>query len=136
MSTPDATARRELTDLNLEMVRLEQQGDAAARTFFDAHLAPGMVFRRASGKVTGKSPQQTFERDEGGFLAGLASNPFAERTAEDISVTLLDDRALVALVVVGRRKDDGSRHRYRNVRLFSRIKGLWTLELWYNYELV
>jgi len=49
-------------------------------------------------------------------------------------VSLLDDRALVTLILVGTRADDGSVHRYRNIRLFSRAADKWILEFWYNYE--
>ncbi len=38
-------------------------------------------------------------------------------------------------IAVGTRKDDGSVHRYRNVRLFSRAGNEWIMELWYNYEI-
>lgn len=70
-----------------------------------------------------------------GFLASLKNNPFSSRRSEDISVTLFNDRALVTLIVIGERADDGSVHRYRNIRLFSRSADRWVLELWYNYEL-
>ena len=54
--------------------------------------------------------------------------------AEEIAVTLLNDRALVTLIVVGTLAD-GAVKRYRNIRLFSRAGDDWKLELWYNYEL-
>ena len=64
----------------------------------------------------------------------MNSNPFADRQAEDIVVTLLGGRALVTLVVVATRPD-GSVARYRNIRLFSESNGIWIVELWYNYEI-
>jgi hypothetical protein len=83
------------------------------------------VFRRADGKVVGKE----------GFLEGLKSNPFRSRVPEGIDVNLLDGRALVTLIIVGTPKDDGSIHRYRNIRLFAHTNDRWILELWYNYEI-
>jgi len=70
-----------------------------------------------------------------GFLEGLKNNLFKWRVTEDISVTLLEDRALAALIIVAERKDGGSLHRYRNIRLFSRAGALWVIEHWYNYEI-
>jgi hypothetical protein len=61
-------------------------------------------------------------------------NPFTSRKAEDISVNLLGDRALVTLIIVAT-KPDGSESRYRNIRLFQRSDKEWTLYFWYNYEL-
>lgn len=69
-----------------------------------------------------------------GYLSSLKQNPFSSRRSEDISVTELDDRTLVALMVVGTHADDGSVHCYRNIRLFAYYADNWTLELWYNYE--
>jgi hypothetical protein len=117
-----------LVRLNERIGEMEQQGGPAAREFFTRHLAHDLVFRRASGKVVGKFGPE-------GFIEGLENNPFKSRVIDDISVSLLGHRALVTLIVVGTRKDDGSVHRYRNVRLFSHRGGLWVLEVWYNYEI-
>ena len=117
-----------LVDLNRRFAEMEQLAGPEALRFFGAHLSPNLVFRRANGKVVGKFGKE-------GFLEGLASNPFRSRAVEDVSVTQLGDRALVTLIIVGTRKDDGSIHRYRNIRLFSRSADQWILESWYNDEI-
>jgi hypothetical protein len=117
----------DLVTLNRRIGEMEQQGAAAAAFFADL-LSDDLVFRRASGKVVGKSGPE-------GFIAGLENNPFKSRVVEDIAVHPIDSRALVTLVVVGTRTDDGSVHRYRNIRLFSRQDSRWILECWYNYEI-
>jgi len=66
---------------------------------------------------------------------GTNNNPFKSHMAEDITVHPVGNRVLVTLVVVGTRNDDGSVHRYRNIRLFSRQDSRWILECWYNYEI-
>lgn len=117
-----------LIALNQQIGEKEQE-EAKATGFFEALLSDQLIFRRASGVVVGKS-------GEGSFLESLATkpSPFILREAEEIAVTLLDGRALVTLIVVGT-KADGTKKRYRNVRLFSRAGDNWKLELWYNYEL-
>ena len=116
-----------LIELNQQSVAEEQRGEAG-KAFFQTHLSDQLLFRPASGKVVGKSGPE-------GFLEGLKNNPFTSRVVEDISVGLMDDRALVTLIVVGKRRDDGSIHRYRNVRLFSRAGDDWIMEFWYHYEI-
>jgi hypothetical protein len=106
---------------------MEQAGDDQALEFFQAHLSDRLIFRRANGKIVGKSEPE-------GFLSSLKKNPFSSRRPEDTSVTQLGDRALVTLIVVGTRADDDSVHRYRNIRLFTRAADKWILDLWYNYE--
>src|SRR5688572_8254925 len=103
MENPELT-KKSLAELNQQFVRKEQQGETA-REFFEKHLSDQLIFRRASGKVVGKSGPK-------GFLEGLKNNPFTSRVAEEITVTLLDNRALVTLIVVGTRADDSSVHRY------------------------
>jgi hypothetical protein len=95
----------------------------------DQHFSIQLIFRRASGVVVGKAGEDS-------FLESLATkpSPFVSRESKEIAVTLLDDRALVTLIVVGK-KADGTEKRYRNIRLFSRAGNGWKLELWYNYEL-
>lgn len=116
-----------LVDLNKRIGEMEQEQGAEAHKFFNAHLSDQLIFRRASGKVVGKSEPE-------GFLDSLKTpSPFTSRVSEDISVALLNNRALVTLIVVGTRAD-GSVGRYRNIRLFSRSGEDWILELWYNYE--
>jgi hypothetical protein len=120
----DERTKNYLTELNREMVQMEQQGEAA-REYFEPRLSDQLLFRRASGKVDSRS----------GFLGGLKNNPFERRESEDVSAVVQGDRALVRLIVAGKRKDDGSVQRYRNIRLFSRSGDEWVLEFWYNYEI-
>lgn len=129
LSPPAPGNADELIALNEQISVIEQQGGPEAVEFFSRHLSQKLVFRRASGKIVGKYGPD-------GFLEGLAKNPFRSRVSEDISVTLLGDRALVTLFVVGTRKDDGSVHCYRNIRLFSRGGDGWVMEFWYNHEVM
>jgi hypothetical protein len=118
-----------LVDLNNDIGVMEQRQGKEAHEFFNALLSDQLIFRRASGKVVGKS------EPEGGFLASLNNpSPFTLRQSEDIHVSLIGNRALVTLIVVGT-KADSSSNRYRNVRLFSRSGDAWILECWYNYEI-
>lgn len=117
----------DLIALNEKSVEVEQAGGPDALAFFESLLSDQLIFRRASGKVVGKAGPD-------GFLEGLKNNPFKSRVPDDISVTVLDNRALVTLIIVARRKDDDSVHRYRNIRLFSRAADGWIMEFWYNYE--
>ena len=117
-----------LVTLNRRFAEMEQQGGREAIEFFGVHLSHELVFRRANGKVVGKFGKE-------GFLEGLSSNPFRSRVVEDVSVTQQGERALVTLTIVGTRKDDGSVHWYRNIRLFSWSGGNWIAESWFNYEL-
>ena len=98
---------------------------AAAKKFFEANLSHQLIFRRADGKVVGKFA----------FFDSLEKNPFQSRQSEQVAVELMGDRALVTLIVVGTMRQDQSVHRYRNIRLFSRVGNSWHLELWYNYEI-
>jgi uncharacterized protein DUF4440 len=120
--------KQTLVDLSKRIGEMEQEQGEDAHKFFNAHLSDQLIFRRASGKVVGKSEPE-------GFLDSLKKpSPFTSRVSEDISVVLIADRALVTLIVVGARAD-GSVGRYRNIRLFSRSGDDWILELWYNYEI-
>jgi len=77
-----------LVELNEQVAEMEQRGEAA-KQFFQTHLSERLIFRRASGKVVGKSGPD-------GFLEGLKNNPFTMRVPEDIAATVLEDgRALV-----------------------------------------
>lgn len=117
--------KQQLTELNLKIAEMEQQRDKAAQKFFHDILSDQLVFRRANGKVVDKTA----------FSAGLREpDPFVSRQAEDIDISSLDGRALVVLVV-RTTKQDGTKSRYRNIRLFSKQGTEWRLELWYNYEL-
>ena len=100
-----------LAALNRRFAEMEQQGGREALGFFSAHLSHNLLFRRADKTVVGKFGKEA-------FLGSLSSNPFQSRVPEDISVTQQGDRALATLIIVGTRKDDGSVHRYRNVRFF------------------
>lgn len=132
-----AVVLEDLVALNERIGESEQKYSNAETTeaarkeileFFENHLSGKLIFRRTSGKVVGKSGQES-------FLDGLGKNPFSSRRSEEIAVAVLGDRALVTLIVVGTRADDQSVHRYRNIRLFSRSGANWILELWYNYEI-
>jgi hypothetical protein len=112
-----------LRELNQQFGNEEQRGEDG-KPFFELHLSNRLLFRRASGKVVGKTE----------FLGGLANNPFESRTTEEISVHVDGDRALVTLIVVGTLKADKSVHRYRNVRFFTQEGNRWLLDAWYNYE--
>jgi hypothetical protein len=115
-----------LSTLNEESVKVEQAGGDEARKYFEKLLSDQLIFRRATGKVVGKAE----------FIEGLKkSSPFSSRSSGIVSVTSLNDRALVTLIVVATRADDGSVHHYRNIRLFSRSGQDWLMELWYNYEI-
>jgi hypothetical protein len=117
--------KESLEKLSRQIADEEQRGEAAIM-FFKTHLSDQLIFRRANGKVVGK----------GKFLEELKNNPFRSRTGEMIEVNLLEDRALVTLIVVGTRADDGSVHYYRNIRLFTRSADNWLLEFWYNFEII
>jgi ketosteroid isomerase-like protein len=122
------TAVDDLIELNHRMADMEQHGGDAAREFFAPLLSDQLLFRRAGGKTVGKS-------GDDGYLVGLAKNPFTSRRSEDIAVAEIGDRVLVTLIVVATSANDGSVHRYRNIRLFERRANTWTLEFWYNYEI-
>lgn len=114
----------ELKKLNQQFGEEEQRGKDG-KPFFELHLSSNLLFRRASGKVVGKTD----------FLNGLANNPFESRTSEDIVVHVDCNRAIVTLIVVCTRNDDKSVHRYRNVRFFTQESNRWFLDAWYNYEI-
>lgn len=113
-----------LEKLNQRFGDEEQRGEDG-KPFFELHLSSNLLFRRASGKIVGKTE----------FLNGLANNPFESRTSEDIVVHVDGDRALATLIVIGTRRDDKSVHRYRNVRFFTQEGNRWHLDTWYNYEI-
>jgi hypothetical protein len=107
---------------------MEQLGDETAFGFFNNLLSDQLVFRRANGTVTGKA-------EAGGFLDSLkGTSPFTSRGSENIDVAFVDDRALVTLIVQTT-KADGTKGRYRNIRLFSHQGGDWKLDFRYNYPL-
>ena len=120
--------KKQLAELNARMGEMEQKQGAASVEFFTALLSDQLIFRRANGKIVGKTGPDS-------FLDSLQkASPFTSRRSEDISTTLLGDRALVTLIVVATRLD-GSVGRYRNIRLFFRTVDKWVLECWYNYDI-
>jgi hypothetical protein len=116
----------ELDALHREIAVKEQEG-AGATAFFDDHLSGRLVFRRATGKVVGKYGSE-------GFLATLGVNT-SPRQVEDLVVHPVGALALVSLVIASPGKDGGPAHRYRNIRVCSRVGGRWLIDAWYNYEI-
>lgn len=120
------TLENDLITFNEQLVEKEQVGGQEAHAFFETRLSDQLVFRRANGKIVGKAE----------FLASLnTAGPFSSRRSQSISVTQLGERALVTLIVVGRRLDDRTEHHYQNIRLFSQSGDNWIKEFWYNYEI-
>lgn len=116
---------QKLIDLNKEIVNMEQQGSAATNYFTDL-LSDELIFRRASGKVDNKDK----------FIEKLKEpSPFISRHAEDIVVELIDDTRALVRLIVATTKVDGSKQRFRNIRMFSHSGENFILEFWYNYEL-
>jgi hypothetical protein len=117
---------KNLITLNEQSVDVEQCGGDDAHKFFDDLLSNQLIFRRANGTVVDKCV----------FLDGLKKpSPFSSRNCGNISVTPLDERTLVTLIVIATRADDATKHHYRNIRLFSQASGGWVMDLWYNYEI-
>ena len=115
----------DLGQLNIQFGEMELRRDDVAVQFFHRHLSERLIFRRANGSVVGKAA----------FLDGLAGpDPFSGRKSEDVKVQVLGDRAVASLTVVATRRDDGSTHRYRNIRFFTREDGIWSVDSWYNLE--
>lgn len=115
----------DLTEQVHEATQFEQASGIAAADYFKPRLSDQLMFRRANGVVVDK--QQ--------FLAGFEDpSPFIERMAEDIQVNVMGDRAMVTLII-RTVKSDGSRGRYRNIRLLTRTPERWVIQFWYNYDL-
>jgi lipoprotein NlpI len=116
---------QKLIDLNTEIGNKEQQGSAAT-VYFANLLSDELIFRRASGKVDNKDK----------FIEKLKEpSPFISRHAEDVVVELIDDTCALVRLIVTTKKADGSKQRFRNIRMFSRSGENFILEFWYNYEL-
>jgi lipoprotein NlpI len=114
-----------LIDLNEEIGNMEQQGSVAT-DYFTNLLSEELIFRRASGKVDNKDK----------FIEKLQEpSPFTSRHAEDVVIELIDDRHALVNLIVTTKKADGSKQRFRNIRLFSHSGENFILEFWYNYEL-
>ena len=111
-----------LTELNLNIAQWEQHRDENAIRQLDGCLSEELVFRRADRTIVDKTA----------FMNALkGSSPFASRESRNVTVTISRSRALVGLTVIGTRKD-GTRSAYRNVRLFFRRDGGWSMEFWFN----
>lgn len=114
----------ELTELNQMFARAELAADAE---FFRCHLADGLRFRRASGKVVDKitflkdlqAPENTNERLE---AQGIEVLPYGV------------DLALCSMLVdfKGMRASKPAEGVFRNTRVFVRSEGLWKCALWFN----
>ena len=114
----------ELTRLNKAFAAAELTADAK---FFTTHLADGLQFRRASGKVVDKSR----------YLADLgAPGSTNERLeARDIEVLRYGaDLAVCSLLVDFKGTRDGrpSEGMVRNTRVFVGNDGAWKCALWFN----
>ena len=119
--TPTSDEAR-LTELNVQIAEWEQRRDADGIAQLNKCLSAELVFRRADGSIVGKDA----------FMSGLMGpSPFARRESRDVSVTILGQRALVVVTVIGIR-DNGTHGVYRNVRAFFHYDGEWQLEIWFN----
>lgn len=115
----------DLTEQVHEATQFEQTGGIVAADYFKPRLSDQLMFRRANGVVVDK--QQ--------FLAGFKdASPFIERVAEDISVHVMGERAMITLII-RTVKADGTRGCYRNIRLLTRTAERWVIQFWYNYDL-
>ena len=107
---------------NLSIAAWEQERDAEAIRKLDEILSPELMFRRADKTVVGKRE----------FMDGLLKpSPFVKRESENAVVEIKGDRALVTLTVATT-KEDGTKNRYRNIRMFIRRDEHWRLEFWFN----
>lgn len=120
------TDEDELKKLNEEFNEKEQQGDEAAKAWFDGVLSDKLLFRRASKMVVNKKS----------FRDGLVQDKrFTSRTMEDFKVTPCPDRrVLVTMIVHTIAAADKKEEKFRNIRLFSKQGNKWQLEFWYNYN--
>jgi autoinducer 2-degrading protein len=115
-----------LKNLNEEIAELEERRDANAKQRFEDVLSDRLVFRWANRTVVNKH----------GFLKSLDdANPFTSRRTEDMKLISLKDQA-VAILIVRTKRADGTENRYRNIRLFSKQAGRWTLVRWCNYDVM
>jgi ketosteroid isomerase-like protein len=112
----------QLESINASIADWEQTRDEGTIRKLDEILSPDLLFRRADKSVIGKHE----------FIAALSGpSPFATRESEHAVVEVRGDRALVTLTVATT-KADGTKNRYRNVRMFVRRDGRWLLEFWFN----
>lgn len=108
--------RASLEQLNVEIGVAETNGD---RAFLESVIAEQLAFRRASGALV----------DRPGYLAAVA--PSEKRLTEIESIQLYGDRAVVTCIVTLIR-DDGTRPRFHNTRLFIRAASGWQVLGWAN----
>src|SRR5262249_38771400 len=109
---------RELIDLNINLVIWEQRRNNNDRASLNQYLSSELVFRRADKTIVDKTEfMRTLDGD----------NRFTMREAQDVSVTITGDRALVTLIIIGH-KTDGTKGIYRNIRVFFRRENRWRLE--------
>ncbi len=119
---PDIVA--ELIELNKAFATAEFAADVE---FLRCHLADGLRFRRASGKVVDKvtflkdlgDPANTNERLDPGQVEVLAYGA---------------DFALCSVLIdfTGTRGGTAGEGVFRNTRVFIRSEGLWKCALWFN----
>ena len=109
---------RDLADLNVRIGAEETKGDAASKEWLGQVIAPVLAFRRASGKLDGRTA----------YLAGIGPSAPRETTIQAIEVA--GDRAIVRCVVT-MKSPDGEK-RYDNLRLFVRLDSRWQLLGWAN----
>jgi hypothetical protein len=114
----------ELTRLNKAFATAELTADVG---FFKTHLAEGLQFRRASGKVVDKSR----------YLADLGAPDSTNERLEAHEIEVLSygaDLAVCSLLVdfKGTRGGKPSEGMVRNTRVFIRGEGLWKCALWFN----
>jgi uncharacterized protein DUF4440 len=114
----------ELTELTAEFATAEFSADVE---FFRCHLADGLRFRRASGKVVDKV---TFLKD---LIAPDSTN---ERlTAQQIEVLSYGPRLAICSLLVdfkGTRGGKPVEGVFRNTRVFVRSEESWKCALWFN----
>ncbi len=73
-------AKNQLAELNASFGAMEQEQGADALKFFNTHLSDRLIFRRANGKVVGKSEPE-------GFLDSLKNpSPFISRCSVVICI--------------------------------------------------
>jgi hypothetical protein len=120
-----------MTDVVAELTRLNEAFAAAKLTtdvgFFRTHLAEGLQFRRASGKVV----------DKNRYLSDLGApeNTNDRVAAHEIEVlTYGADLAVCSLLVdfKGTRGGKPSEGMVRNTRVFVRSDWSWKCALWLN----
>jgi hypothetical protein len=114
----------ELTELNKAFAVAEFAADVE---FFRCHLADGLRFRRASGKVVDKV---TFLKD-----VGAAANTNERVDAQQIEVLPYgEDLAVCSMLVLfkGTRGGAPVEGTFRNTRVFIRSEAVWKCAVWFN----